>query len=262
METLQRVYGFYIDKGFWSEAADLFAADATIEVAGSGVFQGRERVREFLSSLGPEFPQEGRLFDRMQLQPIVHVAPDGRTARGRWRLFAQEAQHGEFARWGVGTYENTYVKEAGVWKIQSLLVHHRMYTDYEDGWGVAAIENQGPSSSLPPDRAPTFDYSAYPNAQPLPYHYSNPVTAPTNYSEISNGYIDNLDPDSVDDAIADLARRIERLEDLDDLERLNAIYGYYLAHSQWGQSGRPFLARRHNRNRDAGHLYRTGRGQA
>jgi hypothetical protein len=233
VESLQRVYGFYIDKGFWSEAADLFAADATIEVAGSGVFEGRDRVLEFLRSRGPEFPQEGRLFDRMQLQPIVHVAPDGQTARGRWRLFAQEAQHGEFSRWGVGTYENTYVKEAGVWKIQSLLVHHKMYTDYEDGWGVAAIENPGPSETLRPDRPPTFDYTAYPNATPLPYHYSNPVTGDQDYRYISEGYLENLDIASIEDTLADLRRRIERLEDLDDLERLNAIYGYYLAHSQW-----------------------------
>ncbi|MGD8810854.1 MAG: nuclear transport factor 2 family protein, partial [Gammaproteobacteria bacterium] len=176
VEQLQRIYGFYIDKGFWSEAADLFADDATIEVAGSGVFVGKARVLEFLRSRGPEFPQEGRLFDRMQLQPVVHVAPDGRTALGRWRLFAQEAQHGEYARWGVGIYENRYVKQAGVWKIASLLVHHKMYTDYEDGWGVSALENPGPSDELPPDQPPTFDYTAWPGDVPLPYHYENPVT--------------------------------------------------------------------------------------
>ncbi|MGD2167913.1 MAG: nuclear transport factor 2 family protein, partial [Gammaproteobacteria bacterium] len=233
VERLQRAYGFYIDKGLWSEAADLFAADATIEVAGSGVFSGKDRVLEFLRSRGPEFPQEGRLFDRMQLQPIVHVAADGRTAQGRWRLFAQEAQHGEFARWGVGTYENAYVKDNGVWKIQSLLVHHEMYTDYEDGWGVAAIENPGPADALPPDSPPTFDYTAYPNAKPLPYHYTNPVTGEQRLDENSKAYAGNLDEDSLESALAELDRRIERLEDIEDLERLNAIYGYYLAHSQW-----------------------------
>lgn len=233
VENLQRAYGFYIDKGFWSEAADLFAEDATIEVAGSGVFAGRDRVLEYLRSRGPEFPQEGRLFDRMQLQPIVHVSADGRTARGRWRLFAQEAQHGEFSRWGVGAYENTYLKEDGVWKIRSLLVHHKMYTDYEDGWGVAAIDNPGPSEALPPDRPSTFDYTAYPNAKPLPYHYDNPVTGRSVFAENPDSYAGNLDQDSLDSALAELDERIERLEDMDDLERLNAIYGYYLAHSQW-----------------------------
>ncbi|HMB73061.1 MAG TPA: nuclear transport factor 2 family protein, partial [Gammaproteobacteria bacterium] len=233
IENLQRVYGFYVDKGFWSQAASLFAEDATIEVAGSGVYAGRDRVLEYLRSRGPEFPQEGRLFDRMQLQPIVHVAPDGRTALGRWRLFAQEAQHGEFAHWGVGTYENEYVKEGGVWKIRSLRVHHKMYTDYEDGWGVAAIENAGPSAELPPDRPPSFEYAAYPNAVPFPPHYENPVTGAAVFDSNTNSYAGNLDEASLEAALGELAGRIERLEDLDALERLNAVYGYYLAHSQW-----------------------------
>ena len=87
------------------EAADLFAGNGTIEVGRSGVYVGKERVLELtLRSQGPEFPQAGRLFDQMQLQPIVHVAPDGLTAKGRWHMFAQEAVHGEYANWGLGVY--------------------------------------------------------------------------------------------------------------------------------------------------------------
>ncbi|MFS8609839.1 MAG: nuclear transport factor 2 family protein, partial [Gammaproteobacteria bacterium] len=104
IENLQRTYGFYIEEGLWTEAASLFADDATLEVAGRGVYEGRERILEYLRSIDDEFPQYGRLFDRMQLQPIVHVAPDGKTAKGRWRLFAQEARYREFAEWGVGWY--------------------------------------------------------------------------------------------------------------------------------------------------------------
>ena len=32
VENLQRIYGFYIDKGLWSEAAALFTDDAEFEV--------------------------------------------------------------------------------------------------------------------------------------------------------------------------------------------------------------------------------------
>jgi len=83
IEKLQRVYGFYTDKQFWSQAADLFAANGSIEVGGRGVYVGKEHVLAFLKLNGPEFPQPNRLFDQMQLQPIVHVEPDGRTAKGR-----------------------------------------------------------------------------------------------------------------------------------------------------------------------------------
>ncbi len=98
----------------------------------------------FLKLNGPEFPQPNRLFDQMQLQPIVHVAPDGRTAKGRWHMFAQEAVHDEYARWGLGVFENDYVKEGGVWKIQTLHLYTTMYTPYEDGWAKTALPNDGP----------------------------------------------------------------------------------------------------------------------
>ncbi len=35
IEKLQRVYGFYSDKQMWTQAADLFAANGTIEVGGA-----------------------------------------------------------------------------------------------------------------------------------------------------------------------------------------------------------------------------------
>src|SRR5205814_185032 len=159
VEKLQRIYGFYTDKQLWTQAADLFADNGTIEVGGRGVYVGRDRVLALLKQNGPEFPQPGRLFDQMQLQPVVHVAADGRTAKGRWHMFAQEAVHGEYARWGLGIFENDYVKEGGVWKIQRLHLYATMYTPYEDGWAKTALPNEGPSSSLPPDRPPSVEYA-------------------------------------------------------------------------------------------------------
>ena len=35
--NLQAAYGYYVDKGKWDEAAELFAEDGTIELAGRGV---------------------------------------------------------------------------------------------------------------------------------------------------------------------------------------------------------------------------------
>jgi hypothetical protein len=234
IKKLQRVYGFYTDKQLWSEAADLFAADGTIEVGGRGVYVGPERIREFLRLHGPETPQPKRLFDHMQLQPIVHVAEDGRTAQGRWHVFAQEAVHGEYANWGLGVLENNYVKEAGLWKIQRHHFFTTMYTPYEAGWAKTAIPNPGPSAELPPDRPPSVDYRAYPTAFVVPFHYENPVTraAP---SEAAGVVVDahTADAASVSASLAALERRIGLLEDVAQLERLNSIYGYYLAHLQW-----------------------------
>lgn len=235
VEDLQRIYGFYIDKGFWSEAADLFADDGTIEVGNSGVYEGKARVLGYLRTRGPEFPQDGRLADRMQLQPIVHVASDGRTAKARWRLFAQEAISGEYARWGVGVYENDYVKDGGIWKIQSLHLYNTMFTPYEDGWGKTGLANNGPSEELPPDRPPTVPHETYPAVFVAPFHYENPVTgAPVFERRLADvGVAAPESAEGVRALLAGLDDRIGRLEDTNQIERLNAIYGYYLARNQW-----------------------------
>ncbi len=234
IEKLQRVYGFYSDKQMWTQAADLFAANGTIEVGARGVYAGKDRVLAFLELAGPEFPQPGRLFDQMQLQPVVHVAPDGLTAKGRWHMFAQEAVSGEYANWGLGVLENEYVKEGGVWKIQSLHLYTTMYTPYEEGWGKTALPNPGPSAELPPDRPPSVEYAPYPAAFVVPFHYENPVTGkPVFPAAPPPPAAAFATADALDAGLADLDRRLGLLEDVTQLERLNSIYGYYLAHLQW-----------------------------
>jgi hypothetical protein len=234
IKKLQRIYGFYTDKQLWSQAADLFSDDGTIEVGGRGVYVGRERIRAFLAMNGPETPQPKRLFDHMQLQPIVHVAADGTTARGRWHVFAQEAVHGEYANWGLGVLENEYVKENGVWKIRREHFFTTMYTPYEAGWGKTAIPTSGPSAELPPDRPPTVDYEAYPKAFVVPFHYDNPVTsAPPLTGDGIVVAAGGMTIEALSANLATLERRVGLLEDVVQLERLNSIYGYYLAHLQW-----------------------------
>jgi hypothetical protein len=238
IEKLQRIYGFYTDKQFWSQAADLFAANGTIEVGGRGVYVGKDRVLAFLKLNGPESPQPGRLFDQMQLQPIVDVAPDGRTAKGRWHMFAQEAMHDEYARWGLGVFENEYVKEGGVWKIQRLHLYTTMYTPYEDGWAKTALPNEGASQELPPDRPPSIEYKAFPAAFVVPFHYENPVSKPSPPSgSLQSALLPTTapvaSPAELGNRLDSLEKRLGILEDLTQLERMNSIYGYYLAHLQW-----------------------------
>ena len=46
-----------------------------------GVYEGKARVREFLNLLGPVGLKDGDLNDHVQLQVVVHVAADGRSAK-------------------------------------------------------------------------------------------------------------------------------------------------------------------------------------
>jgi hypothetical protein len=234
IENLQRIYGFYIEEGFWSEAADLFADDGIFEIAGVGVYRGKSRVRDYLASLDDEGPKDGRLYDQMQLMPIVDVATDGTTAQARWRLFAQEAKYGEFSEWGTGWYENDYVKEDGVWKIAHLRQFNRMYSPDQDGWGQTALE--GPTyqlrSAATPDAPSAFDHALYPAVPDPAFHYVNPVAGGAGISpDAATGSIvsEPIGRDAVAAKLAELTDRVERIEDIEQIERLQGIYGYYLA---------------------------------
>jgi hypothetical protein len=176
IENLQRTYGFYTDKGQWTDAANLFSDDGTLEIGGSGVYVGRDRIRQYLARTSPNGLVRGKLFNYLQLQPIVDVAADGKSAKARWRFIAELGTAGESATWGAGTYQNEYVKEDGVWKIRRLHAFNRFYTPYADGWGKTALPDAGPDKDFPPDRPQSVAYKPYPATDLPPFHYKHPVT--------------------------------------------------------------------------------------
>src|SRR5581483_3263944 len=176
IQNLQRAYGFYVDKAMWKECADLFADDGTLEIGGRGVFVGKARVLQYLTWLAPEGLTQGKLQNHLQLQPIVTVAPDGKTAKGRWRFLAEVGTWQKSQMWGLGVYENSYIKENGVWKIKALHAYFRMYTPYAEGWAKTAMPLTHPEKELPPDRPPTIQYESYPGTFFPPFHYKHPVT--------------------------------------------------------------------------------------
>jgi len=171
--NLQRIYGYYVDKSQWEQAADLFAREATLEINGRGKFFGHERIREYMRHFGP--PPPGLLMNHIQLQPVIHVAEDGRTGRCRLRALIQVGRMGGEAMWGECIYENEYVKEDGVWKIAVLKSWQTFYTDFDQGWAKHAMPLLMDFDDLPPDEK-TEPYPVYPDYFLPPYHYRNPVS--------------------------------------------------------------------------------------
>lgn len=176
IEALQATYGYYFDKGLWNEAADLFAADGTFEYGQMGVYVGRERIRRAMLLFGPEGLGRGYLNNHMLLQPIITVAPDGKTATGRWQGMVMLSEPGANGVWGVGQYENAYVKERGVWKISKLHFYVQAMADYDLGFMRGALRMEGPSALFPPDRPPTEVYRAFPQGYAPPFSFVHPVT--------------------------------------------------------------------------------------
>ena len=179
IEKLTRAYGYYVDKAQWNDIVDLFAEDSRTEIAGRGVYYGKKGADTIFRKVmgnGKIDLNQGALFNHMILQGVTDVADDGKTAYGRWRAFIQIGTYEKFALWAEGTYENIYVKENGVWKFKDLHYFATYYTPYDQGWGKAALPNNGPSKQFPPDKPQSIQYDVFPGNYVPRYHYPNPVT--------------------------------------------------------------------------------------
>ncbi len=179
IERLQAAYGYYVDRALWDDVANLFADDGTIEIALDGVYVGKERVREYLHALGGgrQGLPDGRLSEHLQVMPVITLAPDGLTAKARWRAIILTGELGGDAFWGEGPYENEYVKVDGVWKIKTLHWYQALYVPYEGGWQTKPDPTGGKfvSSTLPPDRPPSVEYKTWPETYVPPFSFANPV---------------------------------------------------------------------------------------
>ena len=171
--NLQRAYGYYVDKSRWEDVADLFASDAVLEINGRGRFIGHERIREYMRHFGP--PKDGLLMNHMQLQPVIHVDPDGQRGNARVRALMMVGQYGDHAMWGEAIYENAYVKEDGVWKIARLKAYQVLYTPFDKGWAKETSPLLSEFGDFPPDEA-IEPYPVYPEYFCPPFHYRNPVS--------------------------------------------------------------------------------------
>jgi hypothetical protein len=176
IERLQQAYGHYVSEGLAREAAMLFVdrPETSIEFAQQGIYLGRQRIEAFLTrAIGLK---DGEIRETPVMQGVVHVAPDGRTAKGRWRSLVLGGTHGQDGTWLEGPYENEYVKVDGHWRISKLHWYTTVHGGYAQGWHGKPLPIATPLADLPPDRPPSEVYQAYPAFHLPPYHYSNPVT--------------------------------------------------------------------------------------
>lgn len=237
--NLQDVYGYAIDRKQWDQAASLFSADGTLERGQEGVYVGQAGIRRGLNQQGPQGLRDGERSDHMYLQTLVSVAADGRTAKARGvELIFSAGPGGSNGELSEGTFENSFVKEDGAWRIQSVHFYPRMIVDAATGWGRSAKPAPGPSTEFPPDRPPTVAYAIYPKFAVAPFHFDNPVTGrPPQYPEgvqavrPSAGAVPTNGPAirsraELEGRLAEVERRTANAEAYDAVENLIGAYAY------------------------------------
>jgi hypothetical protein len=227
--NLQRAYGYYIDRGLWKEAAALFAPDGSREVGHAGVYVGPDRIRRSLALTRPQGLRAGELNDHLQLEPIIDVAPDGLTARGRIFELAFVGGGGEPARLVQNVQENQYVRRHGEWKIQALHSYTILATDYAQGWGKSALPAPVASRVLPPDRPPSVVYEVYPKVFTPPLHFSDASDArPVAFAAAATAPATKQQLDAAE-------RQVLRVMDYYEIDNVQAAYGYYAEKALWSE---------------------------
>jgi hypothetical protein len=180
--NLQHQLGFHLDRHEWDAVAALFAEQGTFETDQRGVYVGKASIRNALNQFNAL--ESGDVDEHILFQTYVSVAPDGRGARARVDQLGLQGAQGESAQWTQGIHENTFIKEEGEWRIQSLHYYPRLITDYGKGWGADAQAAPGTNAEYPPDAPPTESFEAYPAFYLPAFHFAHPVTGrPPQYPE-------------------------------------------------------------------------------
>src|ERR1019366_1858463 len=100
IKRLQYAYGHYVELGLWNDFADLFVEHAVTNYQ-SGV-RGKDAIRQlFFEQVGQGKLglADGRIYPHILFQPVITLAPDGRTAKGSWHILAMLGGYGGSATW-------------------------------------------------------------------------------------------------------------------------------------------------------------------
>ena len=146
IRSLQHKYGSYMDKAFYEAIVELFSEDCEIHFLPVSS-EERPGPKTLYRQIQERVSREARRSETRcahgtpQLQDIIDVAPDRKTAQARFRYFMQAGTHYMTGKahqwWEGGLYENVYVKENGVWKIKVLIPKMVYVGEYQTGWAYA-----------------------------------------------------------------------------------------------------------------------------
>jgi hypothetical protein len=213
IRKLQHIYGFYLTTFMNEEMIDLFSnnSESTLDFP-EGTFFAKKGVclafGHTNKEMNPEF-----MHQLMQLQGVIDVAEDGKTAKGRWWGFGAmaspeaESEKKSTTDKGVtqsmvcGVYENEYIKEEGIWKFWKIRWVPFYSFSPENGW--VKPERQAKKELFTdgqvkfpdwwkPDLPGKGTNYNYPSGYILPFHYKHPVTGKASTEAKRNATVKDL----------------------------------------------------------------------
>jgi hypothetical protein len=212
IKRLQKAYNYYVEHMMGQEIIDCFSDSPDVILDWlEGKWLGKEGVKKYFGRIGSSDNPPGFSHQLMPTGGIVTIAPDGKTAKGRWYAFGGifTAKDGKADGGSLtsGIYEMGYIKEDGVWKILSIKWVIPYGVRISGGWampeqiggrfvtGSEAPREGGPRPSVPlpqPDIPVDPADLRYVSGYIFPMHFKHPVTGQATTEGVRNARLKPL----------------------------------------------------------------------
>ena len=173
--NLQGRYLYYVQAHDYGRILELFARndpDVSVEIAESGVYVGLAKIEAlFVGMIKPLFTSAGSLPIHMLTTPVIEVDAGGGCATGMWQTLGCNTfptADGLTATWQQGKYDNTFVKEDGVWRFRRFRWLCNFRTAFDQGWVRQSLLEVAPLdlSNFPEEMRPSRPGDPYPPYDP------------------------------------------------------------------------------------------------
>ncbi|PVI07908.1 hypothetical protein DM02DRAFT_696583 [Periconia macrospinosa] len=207
IKDIQRSFAHFAQVGQWDSIASLFSSNGTLTWGWNATsLSGHSSIAKWLQedagAMNGVVP--GSLNTMVIENPVLNLAVDGLSAKGRWNGLRFGGDGKGETRIQGGIYENEYVRTKTGWRISRLHYYDMYEGPYVGGW-----RNIG-KRGIPI----------------VPYHFTPEESGIVIPPAVGEAPMTNV-------SVEDLELRIARLNDEDQVRNLMHAHGYYVDRRMW-----------------------------
>lgn len=198
-EHVSSAYGFFADDSQWYWLSELFGKEGTKQIPYAGYYTGYERLsRGLFLQYGDPVPlttKKSGIAFHWRIQPVINIAPDGRSARLRTYLF-----HPNTSKTSGGTLfgaiypDDHLILADGIWRLWNLSLDEPYFEmpNWKAGW--AGARERAPRAAAPAAPRPAPPAAAAP-APGAPAAGNAPATPPRPQRYVGQALVPVFPPD-------------------------------------------------------------------
>jgi hypothetical protein len=148
-ENVSSTYGQLIDDFQWPQMAAIFGKRGAKQIPFAGYYSGADRIAHALDlEYGGEQAARASVAFHWRIQPVIHVAADGRSARVRTYLFHPNTSKLRGDLFGAMYPDDHLILEDGIWRLWNLSLDEPYFSmpNWKGGWSAAKDRPTAPQA--------------------------------------------------------------------------------------------------------------------